>query len=383
MLTLAAACLGGDSEAIASGVSGGTFHTCALTTEAGVKCWGSNSYGQLGDGTSVGNRTSPVDVEGLKSGVSAISAGELHTCALTTGGGVMCWGANENGQLGDGTTLDRTSPVDVEGLGSGVAAITAGALHTCALTTQGGVKCWGHILIGPLTADERERGTGTVTDSPTPVDVEGLGSGVVAVSAGTLHTCVVTKDGGVKCWGYNREGQLGNGSMTDAGEPVNVIGLASGVVSVAAGWKHNCAVTSEGGLKCWGWNDGGQLGDGTTFDSTIPIAVKGFGSDVAAVSAGRLHTCALTKSGGLMCWGLNNGGQLGDGTNERQVEPVAVSGLQGSVTAVSAGLVHTCAMTSQGGLKCWGVDSSGQLGDGSASGDHRSVPVDVVGFTGR
>ena len=142
-------------------------------------------------------------------------------------------------------------------------------------------------------------------------------------------------------------------------------------------------MTTEGVLKCWGWNNGGQLGDGTTFDSTIPIAVKGLGNGVAAVSAGRLHTCALTESGGLMCWGLSNGGQLGDGTNGRQVEPVAVIGLQSGVTAVSAGLVHTCAMTSQGGLKCWGVDSSGQLGDGAATGKHSSVPVDVVGFIGR
>ena len=153
--------------------------------------------------------------------------------------------------------------------------------------------------------------------------------------------------------------------------------------AVSGGTFHTCALTTEGGVMCWGWNNGGQLGDGTTFDSTIPIAVKGLGSGVAAVSAGRLHLPAQIESGGLKCWGLNNGGQLGDGTNGRQVEPVAVSGLQSGVTAVSAGLVHTCAMTSQGDLKCWGVGSSGQLGDGAASGEHSSVPVDVVGFTGR
>ena len=380
VLGLGVACFGGDGKAFASAVSGGTFHTCALTTDGGVTCWGSNSNGQLGDGTSDRRRNTPDYVQGLKRGIAAISAGELHACALTTDGGVKCWGANLNGQLGDGTNVDQSAPVDVVGLTSGVVAISAGSLHTCALTKEGGVTCWGHVLVGELTLVEQERGTGMATDAVTPVVVEGLESGIVAISSGTLHTCALTTQGGVKCWGYNREGQLGNGDQNDRGTPVDVVGLTSGVVAVTTGWKHSCAVTIEGALKCWGWNDGGQLGDGTTLNSTIPIDVDGLSGGIAAVSAGRQHSCALTTSGGLKCWGLSDGGQLGDGTDDQRTSPVGVAGLDSGIAGVSAGLLHTCAVTSEGSIKCWGVNSSGQLGIGAPSGLHRNAPVTVVGY---
>ncbi len=361
----------GLSSGVAAIAAGGS-HTCALTQDGGVKCWGDNRYGQLGDGTT-DNRSTPVDVSGLTSGVAAIAAGGSHTCALTQDGGVKCWGDNRYGQLGDGTTDSRSTPVDVVGLSSGVAAIAAGGSHTCALTQDGGVKCWGANGFGQL-------GDGTTDNRSTPVDVVGLSSGVAAIAAGGSHTCARTTGGGVKCWGDNRYGQLGDGTTTSSRTPVDVSGLSSGVAAIAAGGSHTCARTTGGGVKCWGYNEYGQLGDGTTtWGSIAPVDVVGLSSGVAAIAAGGSHTCARTTSGGVKCWGDNRYGQLGDGTTDNRSTPVDVSGLTSGVTAIAAGGYHTCALTQDGGVKCWGANGFGQLGDGTT--DSRSTPVDVVGLS--
>ncbi len=359
--------LSSDVQAIAAG----ELHTCALTDQGGVKCWGSNYSGQLGDGSTTFRSTTPVDVVGLASGVQAIAAGGDHTCALTDQGGVQCWGDNYSGQLGDGSTTDRTTPVDVVGLASGVQAIAAGIWHTCALTDQGGVQCWGSNSAGQL-------GDGSSGNNrTTPVDVVGLPNGVQAIAAGGFHTCALTDQGGIQCWGYNGRGQLGDGSTTDRTTPVDVVGLASGVQAIAAGYWHTCALTDQGGVQCWGDNLWGQLGDGSTTDRT-PVDVVGLASGIQAIAAGGLHTCALTGQGGVQCWGDNRRGQLGDGAGGDKAIPVEVVGLPSGVQAIAAGGFHTCALTDQGGVQCWGANDSSQLGDGSTS--DRTTPVDVVGL---
>jgi len=361
-------------------IAAGSAHSCALTTGGGVKCWGGNGNGQLGDGTTI-DRSTPVNVVGLAGGVAAIAAGGSDTCALTAGGGVKCWGYNQFGQLGDGTTINSSTPVDVVGLASGVAAIAAGGYHTCALTAGGGVKCWGENKSGEL-------GDGTTINSSTPVDVVGLASGVAAIAAGGSHTCALTAGGGVgtpsrqqfggvKCWGYDLYGQLGDGTIAwSCPTPVDVVGLASGVATIAAGGDHTCALTTGGRLKCWGSNRNGGLGDGTAIDSGTPVDVVGFSTGVAIIAAGYWHTCALTAGRGVKCWGLNEYGQLGDGTTTQRCTPVDGVGLANGVAAIAAGRDHTCALTAGGGVKCWGSDLYGQLGLGTIY--YRTTPVDVI-----
>ena len=308
-------------------IAAGGFHTCALTDVGGIKCWGGNSYGQLGDGSAI-QRNTPVDVVGLTSGVKAIAGGGHHTCALTEAGGIRCWGSNDSGQLGDGMTLDRSTPVDVVGLARGVRAIATGGHHTCAITEAGGVKCWGDNDSGQL-------GDETRTDRHTPVDVVGLTSGAQMIAAGGNHTCVLTNAGGVKCWGDNSQGQLGNGLQSNSTVPVNVAGLMKGVTMIASGvgsvrelelfvGAHTCALTTTRGVKCWGDNDDGQLGEGRTVDRDTPVDVVGLTGGVKAIAAGAHHSCALTTEGNVKCWGDNSQGQLGNGTTTDALIPVDV-----------------------------------------------------------
>ena len=181
--------------------------------------------------------------------ITAVSAGKNHTCVLTVGdgvhpgGGVKCWGGNEYGQVGNGSFTRRSAPSDVSGLTSGVVAIAAGLYHTCALTTAGGVKCWGYNYGGEL-------GDGTAIDRNTPVDVTGLTSGVAAIAGGVYHTCALTSAGGVKCWGIGYSGELGAGATHFSLTPVDVLGLSSGTVAITAGWNHTCAVTSAEDTQC-------------------------------------------------------------------------------------------------------------------------------------
>jgi alpha-tubulin suppressor-like RCC1 family protein len=342
--------------------------TCALTG-GGVVCWGRNDSGQIADGTKE-HRSKPVYAGGLSSGMAAVTVGNTHTCALTVAGGIKCWGENGYGGLGDGTTAEHLMPVDVSGLTGGVAALAAGTGFTCALLESGGVKCWGWNREGQL-------GDGTTVNRLHPVDVVGLSSGVTALVTGVSHACALLESGGVKCWGWNGKGQLGDGTTVDRLTPVDVRGLSGGVTALAAGSHFTCALTAAGGVKCWGYNWIGQLGDGTTADRLRPVDVIGLESGVVALAAGSDHACALTAAGGVKCWGNNGFGELGDGTTRRLAGPVDATVLTGGVAALAAGLSHTCALTRAGRVKCWGDNTLGQLGDGTTTGS--ILPVDVVG----
>ena len=360
-------------------IAAGNGHTCAVTTTGTVKCWGLNFFGQLGDNSTT-NRYTPVDVISGPSlpalaGVSSLTTGLNHTCVLISGG-AKCWGDNARGQLGDGSTTPRLTPVDVSGLAAGVVSIAAAAEHTCAVTIGGGVKCWGANL---------GLGDNTFTQSSTPVDVIqspplAVLSGATAVAAGarSVHTCAIVGSG-VRCWGSDVYGQLGVDMplLGVSRTALAVVGLASGVSALALGGAHSCALTTSGGIQCWGNNSfGGQLGDNTLTDRRTPVDVSGLTAGVSAITAGTAHTCALTTGGGAKCWGSNDIGQLGDNSMTMRLTAVDVSGLASGVTAIAAGDTHTCALISNGGVKCWGFNGYGQLGDNTDN--FRLTPVDVL-----
>ena len=393
--------------AYAQGADVNLAKSSSVLTGAGVKCWGSNFFGELGDGTS-DYRNVPVDVSNLGSGVVAITAGSVHSCALLNTGEMKCWGHNYYGQLGNNSTTNSTTPVDVlsapdqDNL-SGVVAITGGSAHTCALLNIGEVKCWGGNTYGQLG-----NGDDSFVNQYTPADVkvsqgrENL-SGVVAISGGAIHTCALLATGAVKCWGSNWKGALGNnagsGSLNGGKNnlPVDVWassvgGTLSGVVAITGGDHFSCALLNTGEVKCWGENDSGQLGDISTVNRYTPVYVKasptgGNLTGVIALASGGDHVCALLNTGEVKCWGNNYYGQLGDNSTVNRYTPVYVKasptgGNLTGVIAITAGPRSTCVLMYNGEVKCWGANHYGQLGNGK-DGDryyedaNQSTPVNV------
>jgi alpha-tubulin suppressor-like RCC1 family protein len=353
-----------------SAPAAGGYHSCALTAAGGVKCWGYNGYGQLGDNSTT-TRTAPVDVSGLTSGVTAIASGTYSTCALTTAGGVKCWGRNFYGELGNNNTGNNSSiPVDVSGLTSGVIAIAVGELHACALTAAGGIKCWGYGGDGQL-------GNGSYGNRATPIDVTGLSSGISAIATGTHHTCAIAAPAGlVKCWGNNEFGQLGDGTATFREGVVD--STLTGATAIALGEFHSCAINANGGAMCWGRNQVGQLGDGTFDDRISILAVSSLGSGVAAITSGPYHSCALNVNGVALCWGQGIYGKLGDNNAQNNsAVPVTAVGVTGS--AISGGIHHTCAVAVDGSVRCWGDNENGQIGIGTIT-TLQITSVQVNGF---
>ncbi len=368
-----------DVTGLSSGVAAialGSFHSCALTTAGGVKCWGMNSAGQIGD-ASTNQRNSPADVIGFNIKVATLTAGNNHTCAVTSGGSLKCWGSNSSGQLGDNTLVNRATLIGVNGLSFDVAAMGLGWSTTCAVDTGAGLKCWGRNDYGQI-------GDGTRGESLyriKPVGVVGLSVGAVAVKGGEFHTCSLTTSGGVKCWGSDNYGYLGDGTFNDSFVPVDVVGLTSGAMAVVNGRFHSCALTMGGGVKCWGDNFYGQLGNNTTTYTNLAVNVVGLSTGVIAIGGGDYHSCALLAGGTVKCWGSNSNGELGVAGGVDSLIPVTVTGLSAGVTAIAVSGGHACALTALGGVKCWGSGGSGALGDGDATGGGHAAPLDVVGLT--
>jgi alpha-tubulin suppressor-like RCC1 family protein len=281
-------------------VSAGGMHTCARKTDGTLWCWGYNGNNQLGDGTAV-QRLAPVQVTTLGTTVAQVSAGDYNTCARKTDGTLWCWGL----QTGNSTTPNSASPVQVTTLGTTVAQVSAGGSHSCARKTDGTLWCWGSNNSGEL-------GDGTITSRATPVQVTTLGALVADVSARGDHTCAVRTDGTGVCWGRNDAGQVGDGTLVDRHTPVQV---TTGAASFTGAFYNTCVRKTNGTLFCWGANNHGQVGDSSAIFHTTAASVVLLGNTVAAASAGDYFACAVRSDGTLWCWGYNNSGQLGDGSS--------------------------------------------------------------------
>lgn len=338
----------------AEAVTAGSEHSCALRQSGRVVCWGSNVFGQVGDASFMDRRT-PVPVS-LES-VEAVSAGGNHTCALHTDGSVSCWGANNRGQLGLGGGSDRGSPQVVSGIDA-VRSLSAGFQHTCAVRTiGGGVWCWGMNSQGQVGNDR-------LMTELRPVQALDVSS-AVRVAAGQSHSCAVLSTGRVRCWGANTAGQIGDGTTERRMRAVLVEDVVS-ARAVVAGSQHSCALLMDGTVRCWGSNEHGQVGDGGMENRLTGTQVPGLSNVVAiASSASATHTCAIRDDGTVWCWGQNQFGQIGDGTDVTRRMATRVPDLRAG--SVSANVANTCAATDAGAVVCWGDNTSGQLGTGTTT----------------
>ena len=379
-------------------VSSGDLHTCAMLNTAHVKCWGSNTSGRLGDGTTT-LRSAPTSVVNLTS-ATAISAGASHTCAIS-GGVSYCWGSNNNGRLGiDSTTASHVPTQVLLPTGVHTREISAGAAHTCVLLDTADVMCWGDNQSGqlgdggideqyvPTMVAQLRTGPGISSDSSseethesvrittsfdsvdrtghrmlvygtdeflnghnTVVDLGHFGP-VQHIATGSHHSCVVIAGGYVKCWGTNDDGAIGDGSNDVRPLPVDVVGLGVTARKVAVGAGHSCVVLSDGALQCWGNNESGQVGDGTVLSRRVPTAVPV--SNVIDVVLGDDFTCALTTLGKVFCWGNNESGQLAT-VMPSSSTPVEVEvDVDYSVLAIAAGPDQVCVVLNNAAVKCWG-----------------------------
>ena len=353
-------------------LTAGGDHTCAAI-DGTAYCWGRNRNGELGDGTMI-NAPSPVRVSGLPGPVTSIDSGERHTCAIVAGE-VWCWGSAGNGTLGPGASADSALPVKVTGLPAPALEVSAGDQFTCALTSDGRIHCWGYNEHGRL-------GDGTTVSHGQPsavVDDNGIKSDFAHVAAEADHACGVSSAGEAFCWGHDDNGALGNPSAgEESARAIPVVGLPGKVERIGIGAWHACAVVA-GGAFCWGTGNDGELGNGNMTHSTAPVPVIGHGSGVSLLAAAGTaddgdNTCAL-RDGVLSCWGKGSEGRLGDGQSTTRATPTPVSGLAGGVTALAGGACHWCAALANGDLMCWGRGTDGQLGDGTAR--NRFIPTRV------
>ena len=337
------------APAFASLYDGGSA-ICGLTDAGKAWCWGVNSYGQLGDGTTTWASTPVAAAPSLTFTTLSVGNGE-HTCGVTTAGPTYCWGANWYGQLGNGTTSNNSaSPLLVQGALT-FTRLTTGDGHTCGLTATGAAYCWGRNYEGQL-------GDGGYNTSNTPVKVTGDLT-FKSITSGALHTCGVTTTNSAYCWGANTDGQLGDGTTTSRRNPAWV--ASASFTSLTAGTEHTCGLTIAGLAMCWGNNEAGKLGDGTSGSASAAVTVS---TDVkfGSIYAGDRHTCGISLASATYCWGWNNSNQVGDGTTTNRPQPVLVGAGLG-LTSLALGGQHTCGISASGAAYCWGMNGNGQLGD--------------------
>lgn len=341
-------------------------HVCATRKSGSVVCWGKNEYGQLGNGSRQ-DSARVVKVAGLND-AKFVAVGRDFSCALRRGGTVACWGNNEDGQLGDGKGASPGAkslrPVAVSGL-RGVKQLVLGQYHGCALTSDSKVRCWGNGGDGQIGSD-RQRAFAT------PLPIERLAK-PKAIASGASHVCALETNGKVKCWGRNTEGQLGDGVSGSKLKAVDVKGIAD-AKSIVSGYNHVCVTRRGGAIACWGDNKSGQLGAKARGPKqATAVAMTGL-KQVAQLAAGDQHTCARLQSGRVMCWGLNDQGQLGHTSSVRtRNQPTAVRGVADAVD-MSLGLAHTCAVRKSGEVACWGAAADGALGPHRLAALHRVDP---------
>ena len=391
----------------------GLVHACARHDDGAVSCWGDNSQQQLGvaDGNA-GNRNMPIKLGTIES-VAELAAGTRHTCARRTDGSLWCWGRNNLGQIGDGTTTNRDRPTRVMTRTNDMKQVAAGDTHTCGLIGDGGLACWGGIRTLALApgllpaqtlpaaidgvppasqlvtgdthtcviagtelwcfglSDVGQSGERVAGRSVAPNKMIGM-EGATDLDAGSTHTCAVV-EGAARCWGGGAFGQLGVPRI-DAGASVKM-SPAGAWKQIAAGQRHTCALSDGGEVYCWGRAGEGQLGDGAPLQWNAPQAV-GELPDLTALAAGSEHTCALTSAGGVFCWGRGDLGQLASNDVAGSGTPVAVT-LPGPVAQISAGSEFTCARLVDGTVACWGRNNRGQIGDGT-NGDRRRAVLTML-----
>jgi len=363
----------------------GKSHSLAVTTNGRVNAWGLNSNGQLGDGTTtLRNTPTLITFSGLQGGetIESVNVGFSHSFAVTTNGRVYAWGRNLFGQLGNGTTTDRISPtlITFTGLqiGETIESVNAGDSHSLAVTTNGRVYAWGRNSSTQL-------GDGTTIDRTTPTlitfSLSGLQDGetIKSVNAGSDHSLAVTTNGRVYAWGLNGNGQLGDGTIIQRYRPTLIAftGLESGetIQSIDGGFYYSLGVTSNGKVFAWGRNQFGQLGDGTIIQRNSPTLIAftdlQIGETIESVNTGSNHSFAVTTNGRVYAWGRNQFGQLGNGTITDRINPTLITftGLQigESIQTISAGDFHSLSLTTNGRVYAWGSNGNGRLGDGTTS----------------
>jgi alpha-tubulin suppressor-like RCC1 family protein len=346
----------------------GDAHSCAIASNDSVWCWGDNTYGQLGSsahaGLSNSRSTTPVQAAALPGGRVArtITSGKGHVCVLADGATVWCWGSNSSGQVGvaGGNQLD---PVQVT-LPAGARLVAAGGNSTCALLVTDAVMCWGRNNRGQL--GNGTTGTGA-NPTPSALDIVNSAFVVEAIELGAIHACAVSTAGDAWCWGAFDDGRLGINTGSDVHSPQKLTSLAAGQVEgISAGSDHTCARVGPA-MQCFGGNTYGQLGaDPATTSSSVTPTIVSLGASAVAVAAGTEVSCVVEASGGLECLGADSSGQLASGTiQSHRFTAGAVTGISGTVVDVAVGDVHSCAVLATGAVRCWGANTSGQLGDGS------------------